>query len=414
MDAADPADPADNAYAATLERLYALVRFGEKLGLDGPRALDRALGGPVGRVPAILIGGTNGKGSTAAFVEALLRGRGFRTGLFTSPHLVSFRERIRIDGKDIAPSAVVALADRVFAAAAQIGGEVPFFEIVWAMAALAFAEASVDFAIWEVGLGGRLDATNACDPLVSAVVSLGLDHTAVLGPDLASIAREKAPIFRPGRPALTAADGASLAALRAATGPGVEVRVLGPDFAAFDGGLPLPGAHQARNAGLALEIVRSLGIRPDPTQLSQVRWPGRAEHIAPGLVLDCAHNPDGAIALAAWLATGEGTGSRRPTDLVLGMMGDKDVDAVVATLAPHGRRVTCVTPGHPRALPAEALAARVPGPDVRVVPDVRAALAGRDPAARTVLAGSCYLVGEARAAVLGLPYPEAGLSTVAR
>jgi dihydrofolate synthase/folylpolyglutamate synthase len=403
-----------DAYAATLERLYALVRFGEKLGLDGPRALDRALGGPVGRVPAILIGGTNGKGSTAAFVEALLRGRGFRTGLFTSPHLVSFRERIRIDGEDIAPAAVVSLADRVFAASERVGGEVPFFEIVWGMAALAFAEASVDFAIWEVGLGGRLDATNACEPLVSAVVSLGLDHTAVLGPDLPSIAREKAPIFRPGRPALTAASGESLEVLRAASAEGVELRVLGRDFAAFDGALPLPGVHQGRNAGLALEIVRSLGIRPDPTQLAQVRWPGRGEHIAPGLVLDCAHNPDGAAALAAWLASGDRAGPAQPTDLIVGMMGDKDVDAVVATLRPHARTVTCVTPGHPRALPAEALAARIPGPDVRVVPDVGAAIAGRDPGARTVLTGSCYLVGEARAAILGLPYPEAGLRTVAR
>ena len=235
-------------YVGTLVRLYGLVRFGEKLGLDGPRELDRVLGRPVGAVPAILIGGTNGKGSTAAFVEALLRGRGFRTGLFTSPHLVSFRERIRIDGEDVGPDRVVALAERVLAAGQRIGGEVPFFEIVWGMAALAFAESSVDFAIWEVGLGGRLDATNACDPLVSAVVTLGLDHTAVLGPDLESIAREKAPIFRSGRPALTAARGEGLSALSAALAPGVSLRMIDRDFEPAAAPLPLPGAHQRDNA----------------------------------------------------------------------------------------------------------------------------------------------------------------------
>lgn len=397
-------------YVGTLERLYGLVRFGEKLGLDGPRELDRVLGRPVGAVPAILIGGTNGKGSTAAFVEALLRGRGFRTGLFTSPHLVSFRERIRIDGEDVGPDRVVALAERVLAAGQRIGGEVPFFEIVWGMAALAFAESSVDFAIWEVGLGGRLDATNACDPLVSAVVTLGLDHTAVLGPDLESIAREKAPIFRSGRPALTAARGEGLSALSAALAPGVSLRMIDRDFEPAAAPLPLPGAHQRDNAGLALEIVRALGMTPDPSNLGHVRWPGRAEQIAPNLVLDCAHNPEGARALAAWLTTTQGG----PVDFVLGMMADKDIDGVLSALLPHARRLTFVTPSHPRALNAAALAERVSGRRVEIIHRVADALNARDPAVQTVLAGSCYLVGEARAAVLGLEFPEAGLQTVAR
>lgn len=407
----------DAAYVATLERLYGLVRFGEKLGLDGPRALDRALGEPLRAAPALLIGGTNGKGSTAAFAEALLRGRGLRTGLFTSPHLTSFCERIRIDGQDIAPRAVVGLADRVLGAADALGGEVPFFEIVWGMAALAFAEAAVDVAIWEVGLGGRLDATNVCDPVASAVVTVGLDHTAVLGPDLPAIAREKAPVFRPGRPALTAARGASLAALEGACSPEVSLRAIDRDFAPFPGALPLPGAHQADNAAVALELVQAAGVVPDPKHLALVRWPGRAETVARGLVLDCAHNPDGATALAAWLADPRRPGAERAVDLVLGAMADKDADAVYAALRPVARRITLVTPTHSRALSADRWAVRLAsslGERPTVAEGVTAALERRDPAALTVVAGSCFLIGEVRARLAGLPYPEGGIHTRAR
>ncbi len=411
------APPLDAEYLATLDRLYGLVRFGEKLGLEGPRALDRALGGPLRAAPALLIGGTNGKGSTAAFVEALLRGRGLRTGLFTSPHLTSFCERIRIDGQDIAPQSVVGLADRVLSAAESIGGEVPFFEVVWGMAALAFAEAAVDFAIWEVGLGGRLDATNVCDPVASAVVTVGLDHTAVLGPDLAAIAREKAPVFRAGRPALTAARGASLAALEGACAPGVALRAIDRDFAPFPGPLPLPGDHQADNAAVAQELVRATGLVPDPAHLALVRWPGRAETVAPGLVLDCAHNPDGARALAAWLADPRRPDAHRAVDVVLGAMADKDADAVFAALRPVARRMTLVTPTHPRALSAEHWAERLAstrGERPLVAPGVSAALERRDPAALTVVAGSCFLIGEVRSHLAGVPYPEGGIHTRAR
>ncbi len=407
----------DPAYFDTLRRLYDLVRFGEKLGLEGPRALDRALGGPVSAAPAILIGGTNGKGSTAAFVEALLRGRGLRTGLFTSPHLSSFCERIRIDGQDIAPARVVDLADRVLTAAAGLGGEVPFFEIVWGMAALAFAEAAVDFAIWEVGLGGRLDATNVCEPIASAVVTLGLDHTAVLGPDLDAIAREKAPVFRAGRPAFTAARGEALSALTRALPAGVTLTAIDRDLRPFEGALPLPGAHQADNAALALALVRAAGLSPDAAHLSLVRWPGRAETVAPGLVLDCAHNPDGARALAAWLRVEAAVPGAPPVDLVLGALADKDADGVYAALRPVARNVTLVTPNHPRALSADVWADRLaamPGERPGISADVGTALERRDPAARTVVAGSCFLVGEVRARLTGRSYPEGGLLTRAR
>jgi dihydrofolate synthase/folylpolyglutamate synthase len=395
-----------DAYGAALARLYERVRFGEKPGLEGPRALDAALGGPVGRMRGVLVGGTNGKGSTAAAVEALLRAAGVRTGLFTSPHLVSFRERIRVDGEDVAEAAVPDLFERVLDAGRRASYEPSFFEVTWAMAALAFAAAGVEVAIWEVGLGGRLDATNASEPEVSAVVGVGLDHTAVLGPDLASIAREKAAIFRPGRPALTAATGEGLEALRAALPAGVTLTETAPHVAPR----PLPGAHQARNAGLALAIVRALGVAPDPEALDAVRWPGRAERIG-DVVLDCAHNPPAMEALAAWLRASE----PRPVHLVFGAMSDKDVAGMVAPLRAVAGSVTLVTPLYPRRAVASTLRpAFAAFRDVRVVDDVAQALAERPRDRTTVVTGSCFLVGEARARLTGAEYPERGLLTLAR
>ncbi len=395
-----------DAYGDALARLYERVRFGEKPGLDGPRALDAALGGPVGRMRGVLIGGTNGKGSTAACVEALLRAAGVRTGLFTSPHLVSFRERIRIDGEDVAEAAVPTLFERVLEAGRRAAYEPSFFEVTWAMAALAFAEAGVEVAVWEVGLGGRLDATNASDPEVSAVVGVGLDHTAVLGPDLRSIAREKAAIFRAGRPSLTAATGEELEALGAALPAGVTLTVV----EAHRAPRPLPGDHQARNAGLALAIVRGLGIDPDPAALDAVRWPGRAERMG-DVVLDCAHNPPAMATLVAWLRQAE----RAPVHVVFGAMSDKETSGMAASLRAVADSVTLVTPLYPRRAPAASLLpAFAAFPRVRVVDDVAQALAERPRDRTTVVTGSCFLVGEARARLTGAEYPERGLLSLAR
>jgi dihydrofolate synthase/folylpolyglutamate synthase len=399
-----PPDP----YRDALSRLYELVRFGEKPGLDGPRALDAALGHPTRRLRSVVIGGTNGKGSTAAGVEALLRDAGVRTGLFTSPHLVSFRERIRIDGVEVGEAAVARLADRVLGAAARAGYEASFFEVTWAMAAQAFVEAGVEVAVWEVGLGGRLDATNAVEPEVSAVVEIGLDHTAVLGPDLASIAREKAAIFRAGRPALTAATGAGLAALRGALPPGVALTEAAPHAAPAT----LPGPHQARNAGLALAIARALGVEPRPAALDAVRWPGRAERLG-DVIIDCAHNPQAMAALAAWIAEAE----PRPVHVVFGAMADKDAAGMAAALRPVAEAVTLVTPQYPRRAPAESLRpvfAAAGHERLEVRATAAEALAARPRGRTTLVAGSCFLAGEARAWLTGVEYPERGLLTLAR
>lgn len=387
-------------YRDALEGLFGLTRFGEKMDLSVPEALNDALGRPLDAYRSVIVGGTNGKGSTSAFLDGLLRAGGLRVGLFTSPHLISFRERVRVDGALIAEEAVAALTPRVLAAHRAPS----FFEAVWALAALHFAEVGVDLVIWEVGLGGRLDATNACDPEAAGVASLGLDHTAVLGDTLTAIAREKAGIFRAGRPALTTCHGEALDALRAAW-PAVDAVATRADLPP----LPLPGAHQRRNASLACALAEALGVPVDVDALRTVSWPGRAERLG-DVILDCAHNPPGAEALAAWLDEAD----LGPLHLIFGAMADKDVGPVAATLGPRAASVTLVTPDYPRRRAAAELRAAFPGADVAVIDAVPEALEARPRDRVTLVTGSCFLVGEARAWLTGQPFPELGLRTIAR
>ncbi|MCB9523299.1 MAG: bifunctional folylpolyglutamate synthase/dihydrofolate synthase [Myxococcales bacterium] len=398
----------DPDYKAALEQLYGLTRFGEKLDLTGPRRLEQALGHPLASYRSVLIGGTNGKGSTAAFLEAILRHAGLRVGLFTSPHLVSFCERIRVDGADVAQSVVAQVVPAVMDAAETWGIQPSFFEAAWATAALTFKVAEVDVAIWEVGLGGRLDATNVCEPVASAIASIGLDHTHVLGDTLEAIAREKAAIFRPGRPNLTAAWGDGLAALAKATP--LEFGVVAPQPGMPP--LPLPGLHQQRNAALAMALAGAIGVMPDERALQKVRWPGRAERFPGNVFLDCAHNGPAAEALAEWLQQG----NVRPLHLIMGAMADKDVASVVAPLAPLADSVTVVTPAYPRRMTAETLASAFEGYSVEVTvgDTVAQALRDRPRDKFCVVTGSCFLVGEARAALTGKRFPELGLVTTAR
>lgn len=393
-------------YAATLARLFALSRFGEKRSLDGPRALEEALGNPLAGYRSVIIGGTNGKGSTCAFLEAALRARGVRTGLYTSPHLMSYRERFRIDGVDVDAATLVEAARPVLAAADRLGGS--FFESSWALAACLFRAAGVEVAIWEVGMGGRLDATNVCDPVASAVVSIGLDHTAALGETIPEIAREKAGIFRAGRPALTTAGADALPTLRAAA-PQLEVVAPRDDLPA----LPLPGAYQRHNASLALAVAEAIGHGGPATDVLGVRWPGRVERFerAEGdVIIDCAHNIAGAQALGAWLDD-----AGLWPHLVFGVMADKQAAEMAAVLGARAATVTVVTPDYPRSLDARHLAHCFVGhPRVSVIPKVARAIDARPADAVTVVAGSCYLAGEARAHLLGVEYPECRMRTMAR
>lgn len=380
-------------YLEMLRRLQALQRFGMRPGLEAVRALLHAVGDPHERLAVVHLAGTNGKGSTAAMIEAGLRASGRRTGLYTSPHLSRFTERIRVDGEELAGERAAALAERLFA----VPGEFTFFEIATVMALLAFAEEGVEVAVLEAGMGGRLDATNViARPLATIVTSIGRDHMEVLGDTVEAIAREKAGIFKAGVPALWACDEAGPAAVLEAEilRVGARGERFGRDF--DDAALPplaLRGAHQRRNGALARRALELLGVGEGAiaTALATVRWPGRLERLTPSVLVDAAHNEEGARALAAAWPEGEWT-------LILGLVGDKDARAIVAALAPRASRVIVTAPPSSRALAPAALATLVPGAES--APDLAAALAlaGAD---RTVIAGSIFLVGEARRLVLG-------------
>ncbi|HEY7957940.1 MAG TPA: folylpolyglutamate synthase/dihydrofolate synthase family protein [Polyangia bacterium] len=400
-------------YPGLLARLFSLRRFGVRPGLATVRAALAAVGDPHLGVQAIHLAGTNGKGSTAAFAESILRAAGVRTGLFTSPHLLRFTERIRLGGVELDENEAAELGARVLAAAP----EATFFEVATVMAFLAFAARQVEVAVIEAGLGGRLDSTNVLEaPLATVVTGIALDHTEVLGPTLADIAREKAGIWKAGAPALCACDDEGAFAVLAAEAArvGAPLYRLGRELAPLSGvPLGLAGAHQRQNATLAraaaLHAAERVGVSLDePTiarGLLQTRWPGRLERVG-DLILDAAHNPDGAHALAQALPE---LASGRPLALVFGVVEDKDaaamLDALVPALPP-GSQVIFTRPPSPRGRDPESLRALLSGaaPTARceVIPEVGAALAAaRRSGAQVVVAGSIFLIAEARRLVTG-------------
>ena len=381
-------------YDEMLQRLAALRRYGMRPGLESIRALLAAVGNPERALAVVHVGGTNGKGSTAAMIEAGLRAAGKRTGLYTSPQLLRFTERIAIDGREIDRARVAELAARVLA----VAGEHTFFDVATAMALLAFAEARVDVAVLEVGLGGRLDSTNVIErPLAAVGSSVGRDHTDVLGETLPLIAREKAGIWKRGVPALFACEDEAAARVldeEAERAGATPIERFGRDF--DDAALPalaLGGAHQRRNAALARRALELVGVdgRAIAEGLANVRWPGRLERLSANVLVDAAHNEEGARALAAAWPAGDWT-------LVVGVVADKDARAIVAPLVARARRVIVTAPPSLRALPPAELAKLVPG--ATVAPDLAAALALAD-GEKVVVAGSIFLVGEARRLVLG-------------
>jgi len=384
-------------------------------GLRRTRALLDALGRPEGPLRSVLVAGTNGKGSTAAALSAILHAAGVRTGLFTSPHLVRVTERVRIGEADVTEPL---LDDALGLVAAVSGpGELgpTYFEALTVAALELFRRARVEVALLEVGIGGRLDATNVVEPELSVVTNVGADHLDLLGPSLADVAREKAGVFRRGRLALVgAAAGApeAMAVLRTEAAR-VGARLLEvPASERWDGIFPLRGAHQRGNVALAVAAARALAPLDGEAVaqgLARTRWRGRLQRIdRPGrrsLILDGAHNPDGAAALARWLDA-EGLSGR--IDLLFGAMGDKDLAGVGGPLAARARRVVLTSPPTPRAAPAGLLKEHLGRSDAGAVPSVAEALRlleGAGPGAPPLLvAGSLYLVGE----VLRLLETESG------
>ncbi|HET7708914.1 MAG TPA: folylpolyglutamate synthase/dihydrofolate synthase family protein [Sphingomicrobium sp.] len=396
---ADFARSDDPAVQAQLDRLASLTPGGDRLGLDRiDRLLDR-LGRPQDRLPPVFhVAGTNGKGSTCAFLRAGLEAAGHSVHVYTSPHLVRFNERIRIAGRLIDDDRLAALLAEVLDASAGI--DPSFFEATTAAAFVAFARTPADACVLEVGLGGRLDATNVIDrPLVTGIASLGLDHQQFLGDDMRVIAGEKSGIARPGVPLVCLAQDPEAEAeiIRIAGNRGAPLRLEGRDWL-HDGSLrpALPGAHQVRNANLAWRMLASqdsftVSKTRFQSALSAAPWPARFQLLSDGPLgqgratwLDGAHNPAAAAALATVLA------ERGPMHIVLGILANKDAKAIVGALAPYASSLTFVpVPDHAHHDPAK-LAGQFKG---HAAGSLSEALAGL-PAPR-LIAGSLYLAGEA-------------------
>jgi dihydrofolate synthase/folylpolyglutamate synthase len=372
-----------------------------RLGLEIVEGAYEALGRPGSGIPAVHIVGTNGKGSTAAMIEHALRGRGLRTGLYTSPHLQRVGERVRVGGQPVEDDRLRAHVEAVLRVEQGLALARPlsFFELLTLAALDLMAAAHVDVRVVEAGLGGRLDATRLVAPRVVAVSSIDRDHQAILGDTIAAIAAEKAAVMRPGVPTVSAPQRHEAMAVLCARAAevGCPLEVVQPLDRAPRG---LPGGYQRINGALALAAGRVLvpDLRVD--ELDGTRWPGRLEHIPAGagtLVLDVAHNPAGVTAVAAAVRAGD---VPQPDLVVMGCQADKDGVGMVAALAPvAGLRWWVELGDAPSQPPAGDWAARHRGPDD---PEFLAALAAELAAGRVVLVlGSHVLVGAVRAHALG-------------
>ena len=387
------------AVQAQLDRLSLLSPGGDRLGLDRiTRLLDR-LGRPQDALPPIFhVAGTNGKGSTCAFLRAALEASGRSVHMFTSPHLVRFNERIRVAGRLIDDETLADLLGEVLEAGDGI--DASFFEVTTAVAFLAFARTPADAAVIEVGLGGRLDATNVIEhPLVCGIAAIGIDHQQFLGSSLTEIAGEKAGIAKPGVPLVVLAQPAEAedTILRVAEERGTTVQLEDRDWT-IDPTLrsSLLGEHQVRNANLAWQMIHAqdrlpIGRASFLSGLTSARWPARFQELTTGPLagqsetwLDGAHNVEAARALAALLD------DHGPKHIVLGILANKDADAIVNVLKPHALSLIFVpVPDHAHHDPQE-LAQRF---DAHAASSLRVALA--DLPAPRLIAGSLYLAGEA-------------------
>ena len=415
--------------------LHNLQRFGVKLGLQNVGAVLSACGDPQRRFPSVHVAGTNGKGSVCAMLASILRADGRRVGLYTSPHLADVRERIRIDDRTISESDFDRLLGRIrntidrLLASGRLEAHPTYFEVLTILAFLHFAECKVDIAVLEVGMGGRFDATNIVNPLVSVITSISLDHREYLGSTLSAIAFEKAGIIKPGVPVVSGVEGRAAEAVirRQARALGAPLAsVFGRDGAlfaartaagfrfryefcgeAFPFRLKLPGRHQGENAAVAIAAARTLGCVELPiarrtilSGLAAAEWPGRLETVGrrPIVLLDGAHNEDGARALAAYVRDFV----RAPLVLVFAMLKDKAVGRAAELLFPRPETVILTSIPSPRAASPEEILKAAPRfrSKIAIEPDLRAAIAQArrlaGPKGTVLIAGSLYLVGEVK------------------
>lgn len=421
-------------YSATVQFLYGLQQHGIKLGLETIRALLTRAGDPQRRYPVVHIGGTNGKGSTAAMVASILQAAGHRVGLYTSPHLIDFRERIRVDGVMIPEERVTVLVEALRAAAAPDLAPT-FFEFTTALACQYFSECRVDVAVLEVGLGGRFDATNVVESLVTAITTIGLDHEAYLGTTLEAIASEKAGIIKPAVPLVIGrldaparrvietralAESAPLFAMGRdfhcdGTSP-VDCRYVGLAAQYDHLSCPLQGRFQLDNVACAAALIelareRGLAVSDEAVRrgLQHVAWEGRLEIVgeAPTILLDGAHNPAAAVVLADYLADWRRVKPHAKIHLVVGMMRDKRPREFLEPLLPLIDSVILTQADLPRAATGsdlhELLRDCVPDAQVAATSPDALARAKRSAAPSDLICvtGSLMLVGEIKALLRG-------------
>lgn len=426
-----------SAYTKALDRLYALQKFGIKLGLNSTQNLLERLGNPHQGIKCVHLAGTNGKGSVGAMLEAALVTAGVKTGFYTSPHLIHFSERFRLNGKEISKSKVLDLINRVWKVCDE--REPPtFFEFVTAMGFVYFAEAGAEWTILETGLGGRLDATNVCQPQATVITNIGMEHQEYLGSTLKEIGWEKAGIIKKGVPLVHGVQQPSARkvvedrALKLKApiirkgreisfrrGRGERFVLNGRLWNLKDVGTNLKGRHQPSNACLAmgaLEVMAEAGapVRPEHFRegLTKVDWPGRLEQFptpngGTTVWLDGAHNLPAARALAESLDIVRQ--DRYPLVMVVGVMADKDIAPILETMVTAADWVVFSRPRYERAAEPSVLAKAAPrgGPPFEMEPDLALAIekarhrAG--PKGVVLITGSLFTVGEARAILTGDP-----------
>ncbi len=410
---------AEPAYQAVVDRLFELKPVGRSFGIDRMRRLCGEIGRPECSLPCVHVAGTNGKGSVSAMVEAILHAAGWRTGLYTSPHLVHLGERVQVDRVRLTEGEIVRYAEELAPVAARIGADPDmapsFFEYLTAMAFLQFARKRCDVAVIEVGLGGRLDATNVVTPEVSVITSIAMDHCEILGDALGKIAAEKAGIIKPGRPVvlgrvppeaervireISAARGAPLVSVAAEFGAAVDAYPR----------TNLEGDYQRWNAATATLVARLLGARwritPEVIErgLAHVDWPGRWQRTTVGgrlLVLDASHNPEGAAILESNLSRLAAETGRAPV-VITGVLGIARARPLIEAIARHAREIHFTVPHQARACTHAELEALVPAgfrgrlyrADVANLFPRSGVCAAGGPDDVVVVTGSIYLLGE--------------------
>ena len=410
-----------------LDRLAARRRFGMRPSLDAIRGICAALGDPQLKFRAIHVAGTHGKGAVCAILDAALRAGGLRIGRYTSPHLVRINERFFLDGAPISDEVLERAADKVFHADSSFNSSsnsiygLTFFEALTAVAFLVYAEAKVDYAVLETGLGGRLDATNVCRPELCVITKIGLDHCDWLGDTVEKIAAEKAGIIKKGVPiVLGKNDPAVVAVVKARASEVGAPCVYAPDVAdesEIPDGFSLVGSFNRENAVTAIAALKTLGLTKGMADgFGNVVWPGRFQRVG-RFIIDGAHNPPAARALAASLRKYAPFAGSVPT-LVAGFCGDKDVDETLRILAPLVKKGIAVRTNNPRSLDPAELARKMESAGISAiscdsvqlaleklgsVPKKTGAVPG-DEAVDVLICGSLFLAGEALAALGAFPW----------